>query len=787
MKSLTTFAFFLLLAICGFSQGEFTQSIKGNIIDKDAEYPLIGVNVVLVSDDNGYGTSTDIDGNFKLTNVPVGRQALQISYIGYKTITLPNILVNTGKEIVLDIQMEEDLTRLDEVVITAQQDKRKAVNEMATISTRSMTMEEVTRFSGSQGDVSRMAQNYAGVSGASDDRNDIIVRGNSPSAVLWRLEGVDIPSPNHWASLGTTGGPISMLNINSMRNSDFLTGAFPAEYGNATGAVFDLKLRNGNTEKFEFLGQIGFNGFEGGIEGPLGLGKNSSFMANYRYSTLGVVSALGVDFGTGAAIPQYQDLVFKFNVPTEKAGRFSFWGLGGVSEITFGDNPDGDTNLYTDGDDRFTASSDTKMIGATHLYFFDQNTSSNLSVSYSSASSLNFADELESEQSQIFERVFTSRNTQNKLGINWTLNKKIDKQNRIKAGLIYDQYDIMVEDSVLFDDDVWFSELNFQGDASLVRAFAQWQYKANEKLTINSGIHASRFGLNSSMSLEPRLSLSFDANDKNTFGVGFGRHSQLQPLPIYFNKRREATAAENAKNQELDFIRSNHYIVSWDHSFTSSTRLKLETYYQSLSGLATDPNDEDFSMINYGADFAFPNRVGLTNDGIGSNYGVELTLERFLDRGLYYLVTASLFDSKYEGIDQVSRNTFFNSNYVFNVLAGKEFVLNKKWTITLDGRFNLAGGRRYTPIDLAASIAADEEVLAENMVFENRYPNYIRPDIKLGFRQNAKKYTQTFSIDFQNFIGRRNVFYNTYDSRNQEIDTEYQRGFFPDVRYQITF
>ena len=786
MKSLTIFILSICFSMSVFGQEEFTQSIKGNIIDKDAEYPLIGVNVVLVSSDGEYGTATDIDGNFKLSNVPVGRQALQISYIGYKTTTLPNILVGTGKETVLSIQMEEDLTKLDEVVITAQQDKRKAVNEMATISTRSMTMEEVTRFSGSQGDVSRMAQNYAGVSGASDDRNDIIVRGNSPSAVLWRLEGVDIPSPNHWASLGTTGGPISMLNINSMSNSDFLSGAFPAEYGNSTAAVFDLKLRNGNSEKYEFLGQIGFNGFEAGIEGPLAIGKNASFMANYRYSTLGVVSALGVDFGTGAAIPQYQDLVFKFNVPTENFGRFSIWGLGGISDITFEDRP-GSDNLYTDGDDSFFSGANTKMIGATHIFFFDQNTSSNLSLSYSSAISLNKSDELRDEVTQRFERVFTSRNTQNKLGVNWTLNIKIDSQNRVKAGLIYDQYDIAVRDSILFDDGVWFSELDFNGDASLVRGFAQWQHKANDKLTINGGIHTARFGLNGSTSLEPRLSLSYDVSSKNTFGIGFGRHSQLQPLPIYFNKDREATDAENNKNQELDFIKSNHYIASWDHSFSSSTRFKLETYYQSLSGLATDPLDEDFSMVNFGADFGFPNRVGLNNEGTGSNYGVEMTLERFLDKGLYYLVTASLFDSKYEGIDKISRNTFFNSNYVFNVLAGKEIVLSKKWTITLDGRFNYAGGRRYTPIDLAASIAADKEVRSSDMVYDSRYANYIRPDIKIGFRQNAKKYTQSFSIDFQNVINRRNVFYNKYDSRNQEIDTEYQRGFFPDVRYQITF
>jgi len=480
-------------------------------------------------------------------------------------------------------------------------------------------MEEANRYAGSLGDVARMAQNFAGVSGASDDRNDIIVRGNSPTSVLWRIEGIDVPSPNHWASLGTTGGPVSMLNNNNMRNSDFLTGAFPAEYGNATGAVFDLNLRNGNSEKFEFLLQSGFNGFEGGIEGPLGIGKNASFWVNYRYSVLGLVSLLGVDFGTGAAIPNYQDLNFKVNVPTEKVGRFSVWGLGGLSDITFEDEAD-ENNLYANGAGRFSSSSDTKMVGGSHLYFFDENTSSKLSLSYSSVGAFNTADEIKEGEDQVFTRFFSSKNTQNKFGINWTLNKKLDSQNRLKAGIIYDRYAINLQDSILLDDEFWFTELDFNGNASLVRAFAQWQYKFNDKLTVVGGIHGARFGLNSSTSIEPRLSLSYQASDKNTFGIGYGRHSQLQPIPIYFQKEREATAAENSANQALDFIKSNHFIASWNHSLSTNTRLKVEAYYQSLSGIATDPKDGDFSLANFGADFGFPTRVGLTNDGTGSIY-----------------------------------------------------------------------------------------------------------------------------------------------------------------------
>ena len=783
--SLITLLFFISFIVPITIGAQITQAIKGTVLDKEAEYPLIGVNVILLNNEDVMGTTTDIDGNFQLENVPIGRQTIQFSYIGYKPVTRTNLLISSGKEMIINVEMEEDLSELSEVVVTATKGKRKAVNEMAAVSARSMSMEEVSRFSGSLGDVSRMAQNYAGVSGASDDRNDIIVRGNSPSAVLWRMEGVDIPSPNHWASLGTTGGPISMLNSNLLRTSDFLSSAFPAEYGNATGAVFDLKMRNGNPDKYEFLGQIGFNGFELGAEGPMAVGKKSSFLANYRYSTLGVFQALGLDFGTGNNVPQYQDGAFKINIPTEKAGRFSLWGLGGTSKIVFEPEPEG--NLFSDGDSRFEAGSTTFMGGVNHTYFFNNTTSSTLALSYSTTSALNFNEEIIDLEKGIFAKDYVQRNFQGKLGVNWTLNKKIDAKNRVKGGLIYDLYNIDVQDSVLIDNSFWFDEIEFEGNAGLYRAFAQWQYKANDKLTVNSGLHTVYYDLNDSYSIEPRINASYEVTPRSTFGLGYGRHSQLQPLPIYFTKRSGASAEDNAANEQLDMIKSNHFVASWDFQPTSKSRIKLEGYFQMLSDVAVDPDRVGFSMINFGADFGFPNRVGLTNEGTGSNTGVELTLERFLDKGFYFLGTASIFDSKYEDAMGNEYNTFFNSNYVFNVLAGKEFNLTKTFALTLDAKFNYAGGRRYTPFDVDASILEGEGVRDENNIYGERYSPYIRPDIKIGIRHNAKNYSQIFFVDLQNFIGRDNVFFDEWDDEKQEIDFQYQRGFFPDVRYQILF
>ncbi len=206
---------------------------------------------------------------------------------------------------------------------------------MALSGAKQLNIEEGMRFAGSRNDPARMAQNFAGVSGANDGRNDIIIRGNSPSGVLWRAEGVDIPNPNHFSTFGATGGPVTILNTNTLRTSSFLTGAFPADYGNALAGAFDLRLRNGNKDKYEMLAQVGFNGFEAAAEGPLGKRGGASFLVDYRYSLIAAVHALGLSVGTGASVPNYQDLTVKINVPTKKAGTFGLFAMGGLSNIHF--------------------------------------------------------------------------------------------------------------------------------------------------------------------------------------------------------------------------------------------------------------------------------------------------------------------------------------------------------------------------------------------------------------------------------------------------------------------
>ncbi|MGB0390624.1 MAG: TonB-dependent receptor [Salibacteraceae bacterium] len=778
----------ILFILIAFPTMLFAQSntsvITGVVTDKQSEFTIPGANVIITTLDPQVGVSTDNDGKFVIDNVPVGRHTIQISFLGYQTITLPNVLVSSAKESFVNVELFESAEELNEVVISADGEKQDAINQMATVSTRQFSVEEAGRYAGALQDPARMATNFAGVSGANDSRNDIVIRGNSPIGVLWRLEGIDIPSPNHFSTLGTTGGPVSMLNLNNLANSDFMTGAWSADYGNAVSGVFDLKLREGSTNKHQFLGQVGFNGFELGAEGPLGKKKKASFLINYRYSTLAVFQALGLNLGTGAAVPQYQDLTFKVGLPTKKLGKFSFFGIGGTSYIEFLAKDADSTNLFND---QFTDSkwtSTTAIVGASHSYFFDKKTLSKLVLAASYTGEFGKQDSL-SDDLQVITPYYGKKIEQVKYSANYKVNRKVNNRNTVAAGVIYDHYELQLHDSVLRNSS-FVNLTNTTGGLDLIQVYGLWQHRQGANWTFNLGLHNQTLIDNGSNSLEPRIGVKYSVNSKHKINYGMGLHSQMQPLTVYFAEDSRGIV-QGRTNVNLGFTKSAQFVLGHDWKFNSDWRLKTELYYQRLYEIPVETKSSSYSLVNQGSDFSFQNKVNLTNEGTGHNYGIELTLEKFYTKGYYVLTTVSLFDSKYKGSDGIERNTAFNSTYVWNVLGGKEFKIGKIYTLAFDTKVNVAGGKRYTPIDLDESIAKDDEYRDESIAYSEQFDPYFRWDFKITIRQNGKKFSQQLAVDLQNLTNQQNVFDYGYNRKTQRIATTYQRGFFPDVQYKIYF
>ena len=779
--------FFLLVAAFSTNAQTISQTVRGTVTDKQSKETLIGASVVLMDSVNQKGETTDLNGNFRLENIEVGRRTFKISFIGYRE-NFVTVIVTSGKEVVINIELEQSVVTTNMVTIIVEKQKDKANNQLATVSARSFTIEETSRYAGSIGDPSRMAANYAGVSGANDSRNDIIIRGNSPLGLLWRLNGIEIPNPNHFGSLGSTGGPISILNNNVLDKSDFLTGAFPAEYGNATSGVFDLQMRSGNNEKHEFMGQVGFNGFEGGAEGPISKKQGSSYLINYRYSTLGVFNALGINFGTGAAIPKYQDVSFKVDLPTKKAGKFSVFGIGGISyaEVLDNDRDSTKENLYDNGvRSNGYYGNNMGVIGLSHTYFLSATTFSKLSLSVSQAGENYKLDTIRLTDNTPIPQ-YRNVSNQQKYTADFSINKKFSAKNFLKSGVSASRYQYNYSDSVV-SNGTWKQLTQFEGAAYLYKFYAQWQHRFTDELTLNSGVYAQLYDLNNSFALEPRLGLKWEMKEGQALSIGTGLHSQLQPQYLYLIKTRQSDGTYMQTNKDLKMTKSYHAIAAYDRTISKDIRIKIETYYQYLFDVAVEKRATYFSVLNEGADFGVSGVDSLENKGTGTNYGLELTLEKFYSHGYYFLLTGSVFQSKYKGSDHVERNTAFNGNYVFNILGGKEWTLKKRNTIAINLKTTYAGGKRYVPIDFAASQLSGETERNFNHAFEKRYKDYFRTDLKIAYRMNRKRCTHELAIDLNNIFGTKNIFQQQYNVKTNSITTEYQLGFLPIPLYKITF
>lgn len=781
--------FLLFVSITTFSQS-ITQTLRGTIIDKESKAPLSSVSVVLINSDPVKETTSDLLGNFVLSNVPIGRQSIEINLQGYKTSFVSDIQLGSAKEIILQVELLENTTELAIVIIKSGNTKDKTVNSMIGISGRTFSTDEANRFAGSQNDPARMARNYAGVSGASDQRNDIIIRGNSPQGLLWRIEGIPVPNPNHFSGQGSTGGPISIINYKLLSNSDFITGAFPAEYGNALSGVFDIKIRNGNSKRMERTFQIGALGLEAIIEGPFSKKSNSSYLVAYRYSTLSILANAGVKLGF-ASVPSYQDASFKLNFVTKKSGTFKFFGLGGISSTEFLDKKRDSTQFSpANRGENVRFGSKTGIIGLSHTYFLKNNSFIKTTLAATYEGNANQRDTIQTNN--FLKRIGGFGYSQNKFIFNSFFNKKIDSKNTIQVGVVDENINFKTKDSLLLYRPItgkpfWGFNNDFNGNTNLLQTYGQWKFKINEKIIFNSGLHFQYLSLNNKFAIEPRFAVNYQITENQTVSFGYGLHNQLQPFGMYFY-RNKYNNSNIETNRNLGFTRSNQFIAGYDLTLKNEFRLKTEIYYQHLSNVPVESQNSSYSVLNYGTTFYNQYRDNLVNNGTGTNYGLEITFEKFFSKNYYFLITSSLFNSKYKGIDGIERNTAFNGNYVVNALGGYEFKLKNNFSLLLDAKFTIAGGLRFTPIDYAASALNKEATYKENEAYSQQNAKYFKPDFKVTVRKNFQKQVALeFALDIQNVVNYQNVFLNYYDKNTNRENHVFQNGRFPTVQLKIEF
>ncbi len=764
---------------------KFESVVRGRVIDKESKQPLIGVNVMVLNSSPVVGAATDEDGNFAIQSVNVGRNTIRFSYVGYEDAVINEVLVNSGKETILNVELQERVNSLDEVVVTQLRDKAKANNEFATVSARSFSAEEMSRYAGTLNDPARMAQSFAGVMTSNDENNQIVVRGNSPRGLLWRMEGVEIPNPNHFAgSEGATGGGVSMLSSNMLTNTDFYSGAFAAEYGNALSGVFDLNLRKGNANKREFAIQLGVLGAEVALEGGFGKKYKGSYLVNYRYSTLELFALMGFDIG-GNVSPKYQDLSFNFYFPTKKAGSFTVFGLGGLSGL--GEKAKRDTvawNSFSDKTD-YNQKQWMGVAGITHLYLLpDSKTYIKSVLSYSYTNNSSISDTLDGD--------FKPFNISQDLFIYKTwrahvlLHTKLNTKNAVRVGGLFNYTNYKLSSELYsFLANSRLTYVNNEGNTWTAQAYMQWRHRFSDRFQINTGVHFTFPEINNKFYVEPRIGAEYKITEAQTLSFGSGLHSRVDAVSTYVSYQN---ANGVLQNRNLDFSRAFHFVTGYSLSFFKDFRFKAEAYVQYLFNVPVgiDSLHRRYSIMNYNEGFVqFP----LQGKGQGINYGLELTVEKFFSKQYFFVFTTSLFDSRYKTTEKVWRSTAYNVNYVMNALGGKEFTVGKKKNniIGINTRIIWRGGQRYTPVDLEKSITENQTVTRDEEAFSEKLPDYFRVDFGASFRRNKKKYSWIFSFDAQNIINRQNVAGEVYDVSKKMIVTKRNLGIVPVFSWKAQF
>lgn len=755
-----------------------TQSIRGTITDNASGAPLPYVSVGLL-DMPEIGTTTDEDGNFTLRNIPIGRHTLQATSVGYEPNIYREILVTSAKEVFLNIPLKESINELQEVVVRPETNKDLPVNKMALSGARMLSVEEASRYAGAMEDPARLVSSFAGVA-PSVGNNGISIHGNAPHLLQWRLEDIEIPNPNHFADIATLGGGIlSSLSSNVLGNSDFFTGAFPAEYNNAVSGIFDMKLRNGNNQNYEHTFQAGMLGLDFASEGPLSKKHNSSYIFNYRYSTTGILQKVS-DMDQKL---DYQDLNFKLNFPTQKAGTFSVWGTAFIDKAE-AKPEDIEEWKYNDDGKQSNAKQYMAAGGLSHRYFFSNSTQlkSTIGATYSRNDAWEeqqYADKNPTPYLDLKSRYMN-------LIFNTSLNHKFSSRFTTKTGFTYTK--------MYYDMDLKIAPIDGQplerisqgdGNSSLIAAYTSSSIGLSDRVTMNLGLNSQVFTLSNKWTLEPRAAIKWQSSTRSSFAIAYGMHSRMEKMDVYFVKTK--ATGDELVNKELDFTKAHHISLSYAYKISDNMNLRIEPYFQYLYDIPVIA-DSSFSVLNRSNFYV---EDALVNKGRGRNYGVDITFERYLDKGLYYMITGSVFSSRYCGGDGVWHNTKFNRNFVVNGLIGKEWALgrNKQNILSVNLKLTVQGGDRYSPVEEQTTLAhPDKEVqYNEHQAYSKQFSPMFLANYSVSYKMNKRKVAHEFAIKGINATGYKEYYGHEYNIKTGVIEPRRLKTSILNISYKLDF
>lgn len=777
MKIYTKYAL-LTFSLLTFSLLSSAQTLRGTVRDASTGEALIGANLRLIAaaDTLPISTITDLSGQYIFQNLRSGYYTMTIEYGGYRPMIIREINVAGGKETLLDIIYDQnvDLPMLT-IVNTATRRLPQPISEIP------LTREQTLRFPATFFDPARLAMAYPGVMNNDDQANGLSIRGNSPAFVRWHLEGADIVNPNHLTNAGTfsdrptaAAGGVLMFSAQLLDNSSLLTGSFPAGYGEALGGIMDMNLRRGNSRQHEFTAQAGLIGLDVAAEGPL-FGQRSavngqrpsSYLVNYRYSTVGLLGQMGISFGDEEI--DFQDLSFKLNFQGKNGGEWSLFGLGGLSNNVFRHKSDSASiEAFKEFFD-IDYQSKTGVIGLSNWLPLGKKGWIKTTIAASGQT-----NERTSVSAQ-YEN-YDSRDDidESKISGSVTLSQRLSAQWRVMAGVLLTRQYFRYE-SVLYTQPQEIPDHQYL--ATQPWANATWSSR-NEKTSIQGGLHSLIFPYKDRVTLEPRLTITQQIAPNHRLALSGGRYSAIAPLWLL--------------DDDFDLQRAWHAGLRYTWNATPEWIFKGETFLQFQDEVGVDAGPPStFSLLNEN-DYTVYSQKTLIYNGSGRNRGLELSAEHYFTGDWFALLNTTFLKSEYQGSDQVWRSARWHTRYITNLTVGKEWQRDKRpgqvRTFGINGRFTWTDGPRTMPVDSVASAAAGYTVFDEQYGYSVAQRDYVRLDLRVYWKRSFdNRRNSTFAMDFQNVTMRENIAYQYWDPYTQKVETKYQLGLIPNLSWRIEF
>ncbi len=765
--------FFALLCPVMLLAQQPSQVLRGQVLDAVTGRPLEGATILLRP--GGLGGVANEGGRFRIAQVPVGRYEVEVAFLGYETLVQSEVPVESGREQVLQFQLSPTSAALEEVVVMA---NRSSAPMLMPLSAKTITIDQVRRFPASYYDPGRLAAAYAGVVNTNDQANGLSIRGQSPNNMAWQLEGIQILNPNHTPNAGTfadrttlNSGGVNMLSAQLLDNSRLYTGAFAADQGNALSGVLDMGLRPGNNEQHEFTAQAGLIGLDITAEGPFAQNSKASFLVNYRYSTVGLLTLAGIDFGEEAI--NFQDLAFHLVFPGRRGGRLTLFGMGGMSSNRF--EGQGDPALRETDKDLFAIDYESAMgiTGATYRRPVGQRGAFHLAAGVSvidqRRSSFSLVDSLNLRLPDLYLE------DDNQLSL-------FSGHAYFRQGLgasAYAQLGVSVRRFGLQSPAPERGGIPAQTETILAPYFS-FNGDIGARLSYQLGLHVPAYAEADAIFAEPRLSLSYQLSKRWSLSAAYGRHSQM--ANPYYNLEEWAQPA-----------RAAHWGLGANWAMREGLSFQAELFYHTLFDAPVLENG--FGLF---VSFTEPDAWNWLPTALpavsaeGRQFGLELSLEQYLSKGYYYLANLTLYDAAYrlEGEERY-RDSRYNGQFISNLTVGKEWQKAKSESVTrtigLNLRLNYLGGFREQPIRADFSQEVGYTVFDFSAGYTEKLSNFFRSDLRFYLKKSKPKYSTTLALDIQNLTNQENQAYRYYDILKQEVSERFQLSLIPILTYRVSF